>query len=55
MDKVENVDVQLIEEVKEGNYDLEGSFWSREEIFIGPVIYSYTWYSNRKVYRKQKK
>ena len=29
--KLQNVEVQLIEEVKEGNYDLEGNLWSREK------------------------
>ena len=31
INKIENVEVQLIEEVKEGSYDLEGKFWSREK------------------------
>ena len=29
INKLENVELQLIEEVKEGNYDLEGKLWSR--------------------------
>ena len=29
--KLKNVEIQLIEEVKEGNYDLEGKLWSREK------------------------
>ena len=31
INKLENVEVHLIEEVKEGNYDLEGKLWSREK------------------------
>ena len=31
INKIENVEVQLIEEVKEGNYYLEGKLWSREK------------------------
>ena len=31
MNKIENVEVQLIEEVKEGSYDLGGKLWSREK------------------------
>ena len=29
--KVENTEVQLIEQVQEGNYDLEGKLWCREK------------------------
>ena len=29
--KVENIEVQLIEQVQEGNYDLEGRLWCREK------------------------
>ena len=29
--KVENIEVQLIEQVREGNYDLEGKLWCREK------------------------
>ena len=31
INKLENVEVQVIEEVKEGNYDLEGKVWWREK------------------------
>ena len=31
INKLENVEVHLTEEVKEGNYDLEGKLWSREK------------------------
>ena len=31
INKLENVEVQLIEEVKEVNYNLEGKLWSREK------------------------
>ena len=31
INKLENVEVQLIEEVKEGNYYSEGKLWSREK------------------------
>ena len=40
--KLQNVEVQLIEEVKEGNYVLEGKLWSREKYC--QIIYSYTQY-----------
>ena len=38
INKLENVEVQLIEKVKECNYNIEGKLWS------SPVIYSYTRY-----------
>ena len=44
INKLENGKVQLIEKVKEGNYDLEGKLWSRKKYWQSPVIYSYTWY-----------
>ena len=31
INKLENVDFQIIEEVKEGNCDLEGKLWSKEK------------------------
>ena len=31
INRLENVEVQLIEEVKENNYDLEDKFWPREK------------------------
>ena len=31
INKLENVELQLIEEVKEGNYDLERKLWSRQK------------------------
>ena len=29
--KVANIEVQLIEQVREGNYDIEGKLWCREK------------------------
>ena len=29
VNKVENIEVQLIEQIQEGNYDHEGKFWCR--------------------------
>ena len=55
--------MQLIEEVKEGNYDLEGKLWSREKCWQAH-LYTLThgmnsawdWFSsNRKGYRKKEK
>ena len=63
INKLENVEVQLIEEVIEGNYDLEGKLWSREKYWqnqLFPLTHgmnsSWDWFSsNRKGYRKKKK
>ena len=62
INKLENVEVQLIEVVKEGNYDLGGKLWSREkycqaQLFTLTHGMSSTWdwfSSNRKGYRKKK-
>ena len=61
--KFQNVEVQLIEEVKEGNYDLEGKLWSREKYWQAQLFtlthgMNSNWdsfSSNRKRYRKKKK
>ena len=60
---LENVEVQLIEEVKEGNYDLKGKLWSREKhwraqlfTFANGMNSTWDWFSsNRRGYRKKKK
>ena len=60
--KIENIEVQLIEQVLEGNHDLEGRLWCREmywqaqlfTLFCG-MNSTWGWYStNRKDYRKKK-
>ena len=63
INKLENMEVQLIEEVKEGNYDLEGKLWSREKhwqaqlfTFTNGMNKTWDWISsNRRGYRKKKK
>ena len=63
INKLENVEVQLIEEVKKGNYDLEGKLWLREKYWQTQLFTlthgmnsSWDWFSsNRKGYRKKKK
>ena len=60
--KVENIEVQLIEQVLEGNYDLEGRLWCREKYWQAQLFTlshgmnsTWDWYStNRKGYRKKK-
>ena len=61
--KLGNVEIQLVEEVKEGNYDFEGKLWSRyknwqAQLFTITHGVSSTWdwlSSKRKGYRKKKK
>ena len=63
VNKFENVEVQLIEEVKEGNYDLEDTLWSEEKYWQAQLFTvthgmnstCYWFGSNRKGYRKKKK
>ena len=63
INKFENVEVQHIEEVKEGNYDLEDKLWSKEKYWQAQLFTlthgmnsTWDWFSsNRKVYRKKKK
>ena len=63
INKLENVGVQLIEEVKEGNYDLEGKLWSREKYWQAQLFFHthgmnsiWDWFSsNSNGYRKKKK
>ena len=63
INKVENVDVQLIEEVNIGNYNLEGKLWSTEKYWQAQLFTltrgmnsTWDWFSiNRKGYRKKKK
>ena len=60
--KVENTEIQLIEQVQEGNYDLEGKLWCREKYWQAQLFTlsqrmnsTWDWYStNRKRYRKKK-
>ena len=61
--KIEHIEVQLIEQVQEGNYDLEGRLWCREKYWQAQLFTlshgmnsTWDWYStNRKSYRKKKK
>ena len=61
--KLENVEVQLIEEVKGGNYDVEGKLSSREKYWqtqlftlTHGVNSVWDWFSsNRKSYKKKQK
>ena len=63
INKLENVEAQLIGEVKEGNYDLEGKLWSREKYWQAQLFTlthgmnsTWDWFScNRKGCRKKKK
>ena len=63
INKFENVKVQLIEEVKEGNYDLEDTLCSKEKYWQAQLFTvthgmnsTCNWFSsNRKGYRKKKK
>ena len=61
--KLGNVEIQLVEEVKEGNYDFEGKLWSRYKNWQAQlftithgVSSTLDWLSSkRKGYRKKKK
>ena len=63
INKVENVDVQLIEEINIGNYNLEGKLWSTDKYWQAQLFTvtrgmnsTWDWFSiNRKGYRKKKK
>ena len=58
--RLENIEIQLIEQVSGGNYDLECKLWSREKFWQAQLFTlshgmnsSWDWYStNRKDYRK---
>ena len=60
--KIEKLEVQLIEQVLEGNYDLEGrlrcreKYWQAQFFILSHGMNStWGWYStNRKGYRKKK-
>ena len=60
--KVEHFDVKPIEQVQEGNFDLEGRLWCREMYWQAQLFTlshgkdsTWDWYSiNRKGYRKKK-
>ena len=60
--KVENFEVQLIEQVQEGHYDLERKLWCREKYWQAQLFTlshgmngTWDWYStSRKGYRKKK-
>ena len=62
LNRLENVEIQLIEQVSEGNYDLEDKLWSREKFWQAQLFTlshgmnsTWDWYStNRKGYRKKK-
>ena len=62
INKLENVEIQPIEEVKEGHYDLEGKLWSRRkywqtQLFTLTHGMNSAWdcfSSNGKCYRKKK-
>ena len=60
--EVANIEFQLIEQVQEGNYDLDGRLWCREK-YWQPQLFTlsywmnstWDWYStNRNAYRKKK-
>ena len=58
--RLENIEIQLIEQVSGGNYDIESKLWSREKFWQAQLFTlshgmnsSWDWYStNRKGYRK---
>ena len=60
--KVANTEVQLIEQVLEGNYDIEGRLWCSEKYWQAQLFTlshgmnsTWDWYStNRKGYDKKK-
>ena len=60
--KIEKLEVQLIEQVLDGNYDLEGRLWCREKYWQAQLFTlshgmnsAWGWYrTNRKGYRKKK-
>ena len=60
--KVEHFDVKPIEQLQEGNFDLEGRLWCREKYWQTQLFTlshgkdsTWGWYSiNRKGYRKKK-
>ena len=57
-----NIEVQLIEQLQKGNYDIEGKLWCREKYWQAQLFTLshkmnsvWDWYStNRKGYRKKK-
>ena len=61
--KLENFAVHLIEQVEEGDYDVEGKLWYREKYWQDQLFTlshgmnsTWDWYStNRKGYRRKKK
>ena len=60
--KLQNIEVQLIEQVQQDNYDLEGRLWCREKYWQAQLFTLFhgmnsrwDWYStNKKKYRKRK-
>ena len=56
-----NIEVQLIEQLQKGNYDIEGKLWCREKYWQAQLFTLshkmnsvWDWYStNRKGYRKK--
>ena len=61
--KLENIEVHLIEQVEEGDYNAEGKLWYREKYWQAQLFTlshginsTWDWYStNRKDYRRKKK
>ena len=61
--KLQYIEVHLIEQVEEGDYDLEGKLWCREKYWQAQLLTlshgmnsTWDWYStNRKGYRRKKK
>ena len=61
--KLENIELHFIEQVEEGNYDVEGKLWCREKYWQAQLFTlshginsRLDWYStNRKSYRRKKK
>ena len=61
--ELENIEVHLIEQVEEGDYDVEGKLWCREMYWQAQLFTlshgmnsTWDWYStNRKGYRRKKK
>ena len=60
--KLENIEVHLIEQVEEGDYDVESKLWCREKYWQTQMFTlshgmnsTWDWYTNRKGYRRKEK
>ena len=61
--KLENIEVHIIEQVEEGDYDVEGKLWCRKKYWqsqLSTLLHgmnsTWDWHStNRKGYRRKKK